>query len=98
MLVVHLKPYWREARIDAFLASYQESSDRNPGMHTDSRHRKRLFFHVLISAFLIVVLRAGAVIGSHQMVFPVGLTGFDRLGVRFFNFFWPYTDRDAFLH
>ena len=44
VLVVYLKPYWREARIDASLVSYQESFDMNPGMNTDSRHRKHLFF------------------------------------------------------
>ena len=81
MFVVHLKPHWREARIDASLARSQESNDTNPGMHTDSGHRQ-LFFNVLLCAFLIAVLRAGAVFGSHHVVSSVGLTGLSRLCVR----------------
>ena len=81
MFVVHLKPYWCEARIDTSLVSYQKSSD------IDSCHRSVIFLCVLIFAFFIVVcslpddvfFRAGAGFGSHQKVFSVGLTGFDSL-------------------
>ena len=62
------------------------------------------FFNLLIFALLIAVLCAcaGAVFGSHPVLFPVlfpvGLTGFDTLCGRFYSFFVAGSDTREVIH
>ena len=82
--VVHLRPYWREARIDASSISYQESFDANTGMHNDSRHINSLSWknetfcvsNRLPSRWCTLWQPSGGFIGWFDWVWPLLTTPF----------------------